>query len=112
MVVTGTGSGRRLKLTTTPPVNFCRPSADVLFTSVAEAFGKGVLAVILTGMGNDGAEGAKVIAAAGGAVFAQDKETSVVWGMPGAAVATGIVDRIIPLGGMPKAVEAAVKGVL
>lgn len=112
MVVTGSGAGRRLRLTSTPPVNFCRPSADVLFTSAAEVFGRGVLAVILTGMGNDGAEGAKVIAAAGGVVFAQDKETSVVWGMPGAAVATGIVDKVVPLGGMPQAVEAAVKGVL
>jgi two-component system chemotaxis response regulator CheB len=112
LVVTGSGCSRRLRLTGTPPVNFCRPSADVLFVSAAEAFGRHVLAVILTGMGNDGAEGAKVIAAAGGIVFAQDRKTSVVWGMPGAAVATGIVDKVLPLESMPQAMAAATKGTL
>jgi len=111
MVIAGTGAGRRLRLTTAPPVNFCRPSADVLFTSAAEAFGRNVLAVVLTGMGSDGAEGAKVIAAAGGTILAQDKKTSVVWGMPGAAVATGVVHKVISLEGMPKAIESAAKGV-
>jgi len=112
LVVASSGSSRRLRLTAAPPVNFCRPSADVLFTSAAEAFGRNVLAVILTGMGNDGAEGAKVIAAAGGVVFAQDRETSVVWGMPGAAVATGMVNKVLPLDGMAQAMAAATKGVL
>jgi two-component system chemotaxis response regulator CheB len=112
MVVTGAGAERRIRLTSTPPVNFCRPSADVLFTSAAEAFGRAVLAVILTGMGNDGTEGAKVIAAAGGAILAQDKATSVVWGMPGAAVNAGIVDKVVPLDGMAKAMQLAMKGVL
>ena len=110
MLIAGSGASRRLKLTDAAPVNFCRPSADVLFTSAAQAFGRDVLAVILTGMGNDGAEGAKVIAAAGGMIVAQDKETSVVWGMPGAAVATGVVDQVIPLAEMPKAVMLAAKG--
>ncbi|WP_108662744.1 chemotaxis protein CheB [Acuticoccus kandeliae] len=111
MIVAQSGACRRLKLIDTPPVNFCRPSADVLFVSAAEVFGRGLLAVILTGMGNDGCEGAKVIAAAGGAVFAQDRETSVVWGMPGAAVAAGVVDKVFPLTDIPAAVQAAMQGV-
>ncbi|WP_162409575.1 chemotaxis protein CheB [Acuticoccus sediminis] len=111
MVVCNAGGAKRLKLTDTEPVNFCRPSADVLFVSAAEVFGRGVLGVILTGMGNDGCQGAKVINAAGGAIYAQDKETSVVWGMPGAAVGAGVADRVFPLPEIAPAVQAAMKGV-
>ncbi|WP_420392701.1 chemotaxis protein CheB [Acuticoccus sp.] len=110
MVVGGTGGAPSLKLTETPQVNFCRPSADVLFVSAAQRFGSAVLAVILTGMGNDGCEGAKAIAAAGGTVFAQDRETSVVWGMPGSAVGAGVVDRVLALDGIAAAVKAAMGG--
>lgn len=84
-------------LTEDPPENFCRPSVDVLFRSVAELYGDRVLAAVLTGMGRDGASGAKVIRAAGGEVFAQDEATSVVWGMPGAVAMEGQADRILPL---------------
>lgn len=112
MIVAGSGVDRRLRLTNDPPVNFCRPAADVLFTSAASSFGRAVLAVILTGMGNDGCEGAKVITAAGGAVIAQDRETSVVWGMPGAAVTAGIVDKVVSLAAMPDVMRAAMKGVM
>ncbi|MCF3932499.1 chemotaxis response regulator protein-glutamate methylesterase [Acuticoccus sp. M5D2P5] len=112
MIVSQSGSTRRLRLTETPPVNFCRPSADVLFVSAAEIYGRNLLAVILTGMGNDGCEGAKVIAAAGGRVFAQDRESSVVWGMPGAAVGAGVVDQVIPLGEISAAIQLAMKGAL
>ena len=111
MIVCNSGGTKRLKLTDTEPVNFCRPSADVLFVSAAEVFGRGVLGVILTGMGNDGCQGAKVISAAGGAIFAQDKETSVVWGMPGAAVGAGVADRVFPLPQIANAVQAAMKGI-
>lgn len=110
LVISGTVAQRRLLLTETPPVNFCRPSADVLFVSAAEAFGRGVLAVVLTGMGNDGCAGAKVISAAGGVVYAQDRETSVVWGMPGAAVSAGVVSRVCPLDGMAAAIQSAMSG--
>lgn len=110
MVVAGTAASRRLRLTSSPPVNFCRPSADVLFVSAAEVFGRGVLAVILTGMGSDGCAGAKVISAAGGRVYAQDRETSVVWGMPGAAVGAGVVDRVFPLEAMAGAIQAIMVG--
>ncbi len=110
MVVCNSGGTKRLKLTDTEPVNFCRPSADVLFVSAAEVFGRGVLGVILTGMGNDGCQGAKVIVAAGGTIYAQDKETSVVWGMPGAAVGAGVADRVFPLPQIAPAIQAAMKG--
>jgi two-component system, chemotaxis family, protein-glutamate methylesterase/glutaminase len=80
-----------------PPVNFCRPSVDPLFSSAASIFGAGTVAVILTGMGADGAVGAARIAAAGGTVIAQDEATSVVWGMPGAAAEAGVCSAVLPL---------------
>ncbi len=108
--IKGRGASARLALTDDPPVNFCRPSADVLFFAAAEHFGAGVLAVILTGMGHDGAAGGRAIKAAGGTVFAQDEETSVVWGMPGAAVAAGVVERVVALPSMGAAVARALAG--
>jgi two-component system chemotaxis response regulator CheB len=84
-------------LTEDPPENFCRPAVDVLFRSVASAYADRVLAAVLTGMGRDGAAGAKVIRDAGGEVVAQDEATSVVWGMPGAVAMSGQADRILAL---------------
>src|ERR1700687_5402229 len=80
-----------------PLVNFCRPAVDPLFASAAQMWGSAILAVILTGMGSDGARGAKDIVAAGGSVIAQDEASSVVWGMPGAAANAGICAAILPL---------------
>jgi two-component system, chemotaxis family, protein-glutamate methylesterase/glutaminase len=80
-----------------PPVNFCKPAVDPLFTSATEIWQGGVMAVVLTGMGSDGARGGKEIVAAGGSVIAQDEATSVVWGMPGAAANAGICAAILPL---------------
>lgn len=112
MLVCNAAGTKRLRLTETAPVNFSRPSADVLFVSAAEAFGRGVLGVILTGMGNDGCQGAKAIAAAGGVVYAQDRDSSVVWGMPGAAVGAGVVDRVYPLASIAPAIRSAMAGVV
>ena len=81
----------------TPPINFCRPAVDPLFQSVAEATGGTALGVVLTGMGHDGREGARILRNAGGTVLAQDEATSVVWGMPGAVAAEGLADAILPL---------------
>lgn len=80
-----------------PPVHFCKPAVDPLFTSAAQIWGNGAVALILTGMGSDGTDGAAEIVAAGGAVFAQDEETSVVWGMPGSAAEAGLCSAVLPL---------------
>ncbi len=85
------------RLSQTPPQNFCRPSVDPLFHSVAQLFGADACAVMLTGMGSDGCGGARAIAAAGAPVIAQDEATSVVWGMPGAVAHAGICSAILPL---------------
>jgi two-component system, chemotaxis family, protein-glutamate methylesterase/glutaminase len=80
-----------------PPENGCRPSVDVLFRSVAAVYPQLVVAIILTGMGCDGAKGLGPLKRSGAYVIAQNEATSVVWGMPGAAVATNQVDEILPL---------------
>lgn len=81
-----------------PPINFCRPAIDPLFTSAVEVWQGSVLAVVLTGMGSDGTHGGKDIVAAGGSVIAQDEATSVIWGMPGSAANAGICAAVLPLG--------------
>ena len=85
------------RLSQTPPENFCRPSVDPLFRSVAQVFGAESCAVMLTGMGSDGCSGAKIMAAAGAPIIAQDEASSVVWGMPGAVAQAGICSAILPL---------------
>lgn len=80
-----------------PPENSCRPAVDVLFRSAASALGAGCLAVVLTGMGQDGLRGAEHIAHAGGLVLAQDEATSVVWGMPRAVTEAGLASQVLPL---------------
>lgn len=90
-------AGGIIRINNGPPENFCRPAVDPLFRSLAAAYGSSALVLVLTGMGSDGARGAEAVAAAGGTVLAQDEATSVVWGMPGAAAATGVVSALIPL---------------
>jgi two-component system chemotaxis response regulator CheB len=80
-----------------PPVHFCKPAVDPLFSSAAEVWGAWNLALILTGMGTDGTAGAANIVASGGSVIAQDEATSVVWGMPGSAVDAGVCSAVLPL---------------
>ena len=84
-------------VTDEPPVNFCKPAVDPMFASAASVWGQWVLGLILTGMGADGLAGAKEIAAAGGAVIAQDEASSVVWGMPGQVAQAGLASAILPL---------------
>jgi two-component system chemotaxis response regulator CheB len=91
------GAGVRTVLTDGPPVNFCRPSVDVLFGSAVRAFGGELLGVVLTGMGSDGRTGCQQLVDAGATVVVQDEPTSVVWGMPGAVATAGLAHRIVPL---------------
>lgn len=79
------------------PENSCRPAVDVLFRSAANVFGANCLAVVLTGMGQDGLRGAQAIVGAGGTVLAQDEASSVVWGMPRAVAEAGLARQVIPL---------------
>ncbi len=83
-------------------VNFQRPAVDVLFDSVAAVVGKNALGIILTGMGKDGAQGLLSMRRAGARTIAQDEESSIVWGMPGAAVALGAAEKIVALDKIPE----------
>lgn len=95
-----------------PPVNFCRPAVDPLFNSCAKVAGNGVLAVVLTGMGHDGRDGARTIREAGGQVIAQDQASSVVWGMPGAVAEAGLADQILSLKDIGPELSRRLKGPL
>ena len=86
-----------LQLNEEKPENSCRPAVDVLFRSVAKVYGSKVLAVVLTGMGQDGLKGCEVIQAAGGQILAQDEASSVVWGMPGAVSNAGLAEKVLPV---------------
>lgn len=86
-----------LRLNQDPPENYCRPSVNPMLRSLAACYGSRVLAVILTGMGRDGLNGCRAVVEAGGAVFAQDEATSVVWGMPGAVAVAGLCSAVLPL---------------
>ena len=90
-------SDRSLSLTSTELVHFVRPSADLLFESVAASFKDRAIAVVLSGSGSDGAMGVKAIKKMGGTVVIQDEKTSDFFGMPGAAMTTGCVDFVLPL---------------
>lgn len=100
----------RILLTDSAPENSCRPAVDVLFRSAAKAYGGGVLAAVLTGMGSDGARGAAAIVGAGGRVLAQDKDSSVVWGMPRAVIEAGVASRVLPLARIAPTLRAQVAG--
>ena len=89
--------GVRLAMNQAAPENFCRPAVDVLFRSVADACGDATLAVVLTGMGQDGLVGARAIHEAGGEILVQDEATSVVWGMPGFVAGAGLASEVLPL---------------
>jgi two-component system, chemotaxis family, protein-glutamate methylesterase/glutaminase len=91
------GAEAAIALDDGPPVNFCKPAVDPLFSSAIDVWQGGILALVLTGMGSDGMRGGKEIVAAGGSVMAQDEATSVVWGMPGAAANAGICSAVLPL---------------
>ncbi len=93
----GPPSGAMMALHDGPPENFCKPAVDVLFRSAAKVYGMATLGVVLSGMGADGLNGARVIAEAGGSIIVQDAATSVVWGMPGAVALDGLASAILPV---------------
>ncbi|MCW8835441.1 MAG: chemotaxis response regulator protein-glutamate methylesterase [Rhodospirillales bacterium] len=97
MLIESKGTDKVVRLTQDPPENFCRPAVDPMFRSVSAAYGGHVLAVVLTGMGADGAKGGVDIVENGGTLIAQDEATSVVWGMPGAAAEKGICSAVLPV---------------
>jgi two-component system chemotaxis response regulator CheB len=87
-------------------VRYVRPSADLLFSSLAASFGAQVIAVVLSGTGKDGADGVRDVKQEGGTVIAQDEATAEFFGMPGAAIQTGAVDRVLPLAEIAAALVA------
>lgn len=99
------GADGVLSLSDRPRVNFVRPAADLLFESVAQAYGARAIACVLTGSGRDGADGVRAVHAVGGTVVAEDPATARFPGMPGAAVGTGHVDLVLPLADIPNALH-------
>ncbi|BCJ43135.1 hypothetical protein GCM10010168_01230 [Actinoplanes ianthinogenes] len=97
LVFTRRGTSTLTQLSNAPQENSCRPAVDVMFRSVAALYGNTAFATVLTGMGQDGRGGAKVLRDAGCEVLAQDEASSVVWGMPGAVVGAGLADEVLPL---------------
>jgi two-component system chemotaxis response regulator CheB len=91
------GTSIKIQLNQDPPVNFCRPAADPMIESLVNIYGKNLLVLVLTGMGQDGFEGSRKAIAAGGSVVAQDEASSVVWGMPKAVVDHGVASNVLPL---------------
>jgi two-component system, chemotaxis family, protein-glutamate methylesterase/glutaminase len=102
-------AGLQIHLNQDPPENSCRPAVDVLFRSVAETCGAGVLGVVMTGMGSDGVRGAERIRFEGGEVIVQDERTSVVWGMPGFTFSEGHADAVYPLDHLPAEISRRVE---
>jgi len=98
MLIETTGTDKVIRLTKAPPENFCRPSVDPMLRSLAQAYGRRLLTVILTGMGHDGLRGGEAVRDAGGTMIAQDEATSVVWGMPGAVATAGLCSAVLPIG--------------
>jgi two-component system chemotaxis response regulator CheB len=96
----------RIQLSSLPPVNAVRPAADVTLQAVAPVWRERMLCVVLTGMGCDGREGARLVKSHGGTVFAQDRDSSAVWGMPGSVVEAGLADKVVPLDRMAEAIAA------
>ena len=88
--------GIAISLSSEPPENFCRPAADPMLRALAMIYGRDLLAVVLTGMGQDGLRGCEAVTAAGGEVLAQDEASSVVWGMPGAVAKAGLARILAP----------------
>lgn len=97
MKISRSKSGNTILLDQSPALNSCRPAVDSLFLSVADVFGGAAIAAVLTGMGQDGLNGARAMRALGAHILAQDEASSIVWGMPGAVALNGLADQVLPL---------------
>lgn len=97
MYIEKSGAGHTIRLNQDPPENYCRPSVEPLFRSVASEFGAATLALMLTGMGQDGRNASETLVDTGATLIAQDEATSVVWGMPGAVATAGLCAEILPI---------------
>ena len=94
-----------IHLTQDPPVNFVRPAVDVTLGSVAKAYGDKAVAIILTGMGNDGRDGARLIKQQGGTVIAEAESTAIIFGMPRSVIDAGLADVVSPIYQIPLALQ-------
>lgn len=97
MYIEKSGAGHVIRLNQDPPENYCRPSVEPLFRSIAKEFGPATLALMLTGMGHDGLAASETLVDTGATLIAQDEESSVVWGMPGAVANAGLCAEILPI---------------
>jgi len=110
MVLAGNASQPIISINDGPPVNFCRPAVDPLFASAAQIYSSACLAIVLTGMGHDGRDGASQVVSHGGTVIAQDEASSVVWGMPGAVTQAGLASFVLPLDRIGPAIGTLMEG--
>lgn len=110
MTVVRKGVDKIVQLDQNPQVNFCRPAVDPMFESISAIYGSTALAVVLTGMGHDGRDGARKLVDAGGTLVAQDEKSSVVWGMPGAVAEAGLCSAVIPLPEMVSQIKRLLQG--
>ncbi len=97
MLIEGKDSAPTIRLSKDKPENFCRPAVDPMLRSLSAIYGRKLLVVILTGMGQDGMRGSEIVVKEGGSVIAQDEATSVVWGMPGAVATAGLCSAVLPI---------------
>ena len=109
-IAQGAAGTRIVRLHQGPMLNSCRPSADYLFRSAAQLLGAGTLALVMTGMGSDGFDGAQSVREAGGTILAQDEATSAVWGMPGRVARGGLAAATLPLSMLAGELTKRVKG--
>ena len=109
MTVGRSGATPVIRLNQEPPEHYCRPAVDPMLRSAAATYGNRLLAVILTGMGSDGADGCQAVARSNGRFIVQDEATSAVWGMPGAAARTGLAEAILPASQLPLWIREAAR---
>lgn len=111
MIPTRSAGGVTIKIDDGPEESFCKPSAEPMMRGLIDAYGaEHILFIVLTGMGSDGKAGAKAVADGGGTVVVQDKDSSIVWGMPGAVAAAGDCHAVLPIGKISKFIAQAAAG--